>query len=63
MTITTHVANVAQTNGSNMDANYTDQRVGNWTDWIGQPMLYDAGLYVNRTPEEHKMSDLYWKWN
>ena len=23
-----------------------------WLSWLGQPMLYDGGLCVNRTPEE-----------
>ncbi len=23
-----------------------------WLDWLGQPMLYDGGLCVNRTLEE-----------
>lgn len=32
-----------------------------WLDWIGGPMLYDAGLYVNRTKEEHDMSRIYFK--
>lgn len=27
-----------------------------WLAWIGQPMLYDGGLCVNRTPEEHEIS-------
>lgn len=35
-----------------MDKYYTQMRVGYWTDWIGQPMLYDGGLFVNRTLEE-----------
>lgn len=39
-----------------MDRNYTRQRIGLWLDWIGQPMLYDGGLFVNRTLEEHKAS-------
>jgi hypothetical protein len=25
-----------------------------WLSWLGQPMLYDGGLCVNRTAEEHK---------
>lgn len=25
-----------------------------WLSWIGQPMLYDGGLCVNRTREEHQ---------
>jgi len=24
-----------------------------WLSWIGQPILYDNALCVNRTPEEH----------
>lgn len=24
-----------------------------WTTWLGGPNLYDGGLFVNRTPEEH----------
>ena len=27
-----------------------------WLAWCGQPMLYDGGLCVNRTPEEHQVS-------
>lgn len=27
-----------------------------WLCWIGQPLLYDAGLCVNRTEEEHAIS-------
>lgn len=27
-----------------------------WLAWLGQPMLYDGGLCVNRTPEEHMIS-------
>ena len=27
-----------------------------WLAWLGQPMLYDSGLCVNRTVEEHKES-------
>lgn len=44
-----------------MDKNYTNQRVGNWTDWIGEPMLYDMGLFVNRNLDEHIRSDFYWR--
>ncbi|HEY6437914.1 MAG TPA: hypothetical protein VIY47_15095 [Ignavibacteriaceae bacterium] len=32
-------------------------RIGDWLSWIGQPMLYDGGLCVNRTPEEHAEND------
>lgn len=39
-----------------MDKNFTRQRVDAWLDWIGEPMLYDGGLYVNRTLEEHQAS-------
>jgi hypothetical protein len=28
-----------------------------WLSWLGQPMLYDGGLCVNRNPEEHFVSD------
>lgn len=28
-----------------------------WLAWLGQPMLYDCGLCVNRTPEEHAVSE------
>lgn len=24
-----------------------------WLSWLGMPMIYDGGLCVNRTPEEH----------
>jgi hypothetical protein len=27
-----------------------------WLAWCGQPMLYDSGLCVNRSPEEHQES-------
>ena len=27
-----------------------------WLTWVGQPMLYDGGLCVNRSTEEHKES-------
>jgi uncharacterized protein YaeQ len=27
-----------------------------WLAWCGQPMLYDGGLCVNRSPEEHQES-------
>ena len=27
-----------------------------WLAWLGQPMLYDSGLCVNRTVEEHQES-------
>ena len=30
---------------------------GDWTCWIGQPMIYDGGLCVNRSPEEHAESN------
>jgi hypothetical protein len=28
-----------------------------WLSWLGQPMLYDGGLCVNRTLEEHLVSN------
>ena len=27
-----------------------------WLTWIGQPLLYDGGLCVNRSLEEHEYS-------
>jgi len=27
-----------------------------WLAWLGQPLLYDGGLCVNRTAEEHQES-------
>lgn len=27
-----------------------------WLAWCGQPLLYDGGLCVNRTSDEHKRS-------
>ena len=36
-----------------MSTEFKDLRVGDWTLWIGQPMLYDGGLFVNRTADEH----------
>ena len=29
-----------------------------WLCWIGQPLLYDGGLCVNRSAEEHHISNL-----
>ena len=31
-----------------------------WLSWLGQPMLYDGGLCVNRTPEEKAYSLLHY---
>lgn len=28
-----------------------------WLAWLGQPNLYDGGLCVNRTVEEHRVSN------
>jgi len=28
-----------------------------WWSWLGQPMTYDGGLCVNRSLEEHLVSD------
>ncbi len=28
-----------------------------WLCWIGQPMIYDGGLCVNRTIQEHSTSN------
>ena len=28
-----------------------------WLCWIGQPMIYDGGLCVNRTTQEHSTSN------
>jgi len=25
-----------------------------WLSWLGMPMVYDGGLCVNRSPEEHE---------
>lgn len=30
-----------------------------WLCWLGQPMLYDGGLCVNRTLEEKQYSDVH----
>ena len=27
-----------------------------WLAWLGQPMLYDGGMCVNRSTEEHTVS-------
>jgi hypothetical protein len=27
-----------------------------WLAWCGQPLLYDGGLCVNRSPQEHQAS-------
>jgi len=32
-----------------------------WLCWLGQPMMYDTGLFVNRTLEEHIENDKYRK--
>jgi len=47
-----------------MDENFTKAHLASknyfkpsdleWLCWIGQPMLYDGGLCVNRTKEEHE---------
>lgn len=40
--------------------NTTDKKFtpnqGEWLVWIGQPLLYDGGLCVNRSIEEHVVS-------
>ena len=28
-----------------------------WLSWLGMPLVYDGGLCVNRTLEEHQESD------
>ena len=40
-----------------MSDEFKESRVGDWLSWIGQPMLYDGGLCVNRTLEEHEESN------
>lgn len=42
-----------------MDENFVNQRTCNVVEWFGEPMLYDMGLYVNRTLEEHNASIIY----
>lgn len=42
-----------------MNKEFIAARVGDWLSWIGSPMLYDGGLCVNRSPEEHEESDKY----
>jgi len=32
-----------------------------WLCWLGQPMLFDGGLYVNRTLDEHNENNLHRK--
>lgn len=32
-----------------------------WTSWLGGPMLYDGGFFVNRTVEEHRWSDMIFR--
>lgn len=44
-----------------MDKEFTNERVDAWGTWIGQPMFYDFGLFVNRTAEEHKVSEMYFR--
>lgn len=29
------------------------ETASDWISWLGQPMIYDGGLCVNRTSEEH----------
>lgn len=31
-----------------------------WAAWLGCPNWYDGGLCVNRSPEEHYMSRIYY---
>jgi hypothetical protein len=38
-------------------SNQFDPTALEWLCWIGQPMLYDGGLCVNRSKEEHEQSD------
>lgn len=39
-----------------MNKEFIDSKSGDWLCWLGQPMLYDGGLCVNRTSEEHEES-------
>lgn len=34
-----------------------EQRL-DWLSWLGSPMLYDGGLFVNRTVDEHEASKI-----
>lgn len=40
-----------------MNDDFKNARQGEWLTWLGQPMLYDGGLCVNRSVEEHTESD------
>lgn len=42
-----------------MNYEFIKARVGDWTDWCGQPMIYDGGGCVNRTLEERNQSEKY----
>ena len=43
-----------------MDKYFVKSRAGDMTSWFGHPMMYDYGLYVNRTYEETKESHKYY---
>ena len=50
---------------SKMDKNYTrmwqvirSEYQCEWLTWIGQPMMYDGGMFVNRSAEEWQVTNL-----
>ena len=43
----------------NTTGTYFTPRALEWLAWLGQPLLYDGGLCVNRNPEEHQASQCY----
>jgi hypothetical protein len=40
----------------NVTGNKFTPSVLEWLAWCGQPLLYDGGLCVNRSPQEHQAS-------
>ncbi len=41
---------------SNLISNKFTPGALEWLAWCGQPLLYDGGLCVNRSPQEHQAS-------
>ena len=44
-------------NSDFIDGWYDREMHFEYTVWLGQPNLYDYGVYVNRTVEEHEESN------
>ena len=52
-----YALNVPRKSGDSMDQKYIMAGLRlDWLSWIGMPMLYDGGLCVNRSLEEHEYS-------